>query len=245
MKIFQVGLFTIPLAIAIVALPGQAQARTFTYECDDGKSFQVEFTNESARLILSQEEVLNLSQVISASGARYSNDETTLFTKGNEAFIEVNDERTYNNCVALAPNPDEQTTLATPPATLISYLCRDGQTFQAAYRPESADLTLYGQTYTLSRIRSTPGMLYGVQYSDGYTTLASQENEAVIEVNGATAYQNCTAQATTTTGEVILEPVAEETIDVEPEVTTVQTTPAPPRPAPVRPARPAPVPALW
>ena len=43
---------------------------------------------------------LELPQVEAASGARYSDGTTTFWTKGDEAFVQVNDETVISDCVA-------------------------------------------------------------------------------------------------------------------------------------------------
>lgn len=240
MRIIHLSLLSLPIVLAVVALPGQAQANTVTYRCDGGSTFEAEFNQESARLRLDRNQTLDLSQIRSASGARYSDGETTLFIKGKGAFIQVNGTVTYDNCVAQTETDTApQQVMVPPPATVIAYRCRGGQTFQAAYRSESADLTLNGETSTLPRVPT----MSGVQYSDGYTTLTSSESEAVVEQNGAPAFANCTAQATTTTGQVTTTQTTLGTQEVQAPVP--QPAPVVRAPRPVAPAPAAPVRALW
>ncbi|HEY9661008.1 MAG TPA: MliC family protein, partial [Allocoleopsis sp.] len=227
MKIIHLSLFSLPIVLSIVALPGQAQANTVTYRCDGGRTFEAEFNQESAQLRFGGDQVLDLSQVRSASGARYSDGETTLFIKGKDAFIQTNDTVTYDNCIAQTDSAPQQA-MTPPPSTVIAYRCQGGQTFQAAYRSASADLILNGETVTLPRVPT----MSGVQYSDGYTTLTSSESEAVIDRNGTPAFANCTAQATTTTGQVT---TTETTLETQAVVPATVPQPAPvvraPRPA--------------
>jgi|GEM_PF-2746856 len=79
-----------------------AETTIYTYQCDEGKSFTAEYTDAgpdgSVNLMLDGQP-LTLPRAISGSGARYSNDQTTLWIKGNEGFIEVGGEITYQNCV--------------------------------------------------------------------------------------------------------------------------------------------------
>ncbi len=73
------------------------------YRCDDGKGFRAKYrTNDTVEATFGSK-VIVLPQVQSGSGARYSDDKVTLHTKGNEAFVEVGDQRLFNNCVAIQP----------------------------------------------------------------------------------------------------------------------------------------------
>jgi membrane-bound inhibitor of C-type lysozyme len=99
-------------ALTIVSVPAFAQdivpttptlitpdTRSYGYQCSDDRSFQAEYGLEMATLELEGERVM-LPQIPAASGARYSDGEITLFTRGNEAFIEVGGEIVYQDCVA-------------------------------------------------------------------------------------------------------------------------------------------------
>jgi membrane-bound inhibitor of C-type lysozyme len=69
------------------------------FTCANGETFSAEFSNEQAIVALGDRE-LTLPQVVSASGARYSDGETTLHTKGNEAFVEAAGQIILEDCVA-------------------------------------------------------------------------------------------------------------------------------------------------
>lgn len=245
MKIVAIGILAFPIAVTIASSAAHAQTtpQTFTYRCDAGRSFQAEFSPASARLIVSRSESYTLPQVTAASGIQYSDGRTTLYSQEEEAFIEVDGQRVYNNCVATTDMPSltapETTISAAPASTVIAYRCEDEQTFAAAYRPESVELTLFEQTFTLPRVQTASG----IRYSDGQTTLASRENEALIEVNGVAVYQDCIAQSTTTTGQV----TTRQTLPIEGSTrqATLTQTPTTVTPIPVRPVNPAPVRALW
>lgn len=101
MKLVKFSFFTLPAILTIITLPAQAQQQIYTYQCNGGKGFQAEFLHESAKLTLpNQNNPLTLPQVVSASGVSYSDGRTMLFTKGEEAFIEVEGETAYQNCLA-------------------------------------------------------------------------------------------------------------------------------------------------
>ncbi|HEY9625686.1 MAG TPA: MliC family protein [Coleofasciculaceae cyanobacterium] len=95
------------LPMAIAAFPAQAQEGTVTYLCDEDKTFQAEYMPEGARVVLA-DETLMLTPVATGSGARYSDGETTLYTRGEEAFVEVGTERLYDSCVAQEGVDDTQ-----------------------------------------------------------------------------------------------------------------------------------------
>ncbi|MGQ4649487.1 MliC family protein [Lyngbya aestuarii] len=103
MKNIKLGLLAVPLAMGVTALPAIAQETIqktiVTYQCSDGQIFQAEFLPERVEITLSEDKTLVLSQTESGSGTRYSDGDTTFAIQGNEAFIEVNDEIVYSDCV--------------------------------------------------------------------------------------------------------------------------------------------------
>lgn len=74
---------------------------TAVFACPENKAIYAEFTKNMVKLKLSDGRELTLPQTISASGARYANNnETFIFwNKGNGAFIEENEFTTYKDCV--------------------------------------------------------------------------------------------------------------------------------------------------
>ncbi|MDA5193270.1 MliC family protein [Govanella unica] len=58
-----------------------------TFSCPDGHNLTVRFHDQRADFSLAGQS-LSLPQVVSASGARYSDEQTTLWNKGREVFIE-------------------------------------------------------------------------------------------------------------------------------------------------------------
>ncbi|UCC14285.1 MAG: MliC family protein [Gammaproteobacteria bacterium] len=63
-------------------------ATTAVYECADGSSFLVEYAEDKARLVLPKR-TLVLPRVPSASGGKYQGDNVLLWSKGEEATIEI------------------------------------------------------------------------------------------------------------------------------------------------------------
>lgn len=77
-----------------------------SFACDGGKTIQAVFQNEEPRtvdLALGDGRMFSLPQALSASGARYTNeDESFVFwNKGDTAFILENEEETYTNCLVI------------------------------------------------------------------------------------------------------------------------------------------------
>ncbi|WNZ26175.1 hypothetical protein HJG54_27370 [Leptolyngbya sp. NK1-12] len=186
MKWVQYGAVALPLLMAM-PLSAQAQVRLVEYQCEAGRSFRVEYAGDAAQVMRGADSV-TLPSVVSASGARYSNGQITLFTKGNQAFIEENGEQTYRNCVGQAVSSSQST------SQRVTYQCRDGRSFSAHYLDDSVELVLDGRTLTLPQVVSGSG----IRYSDGITTLASKGNEAFVEVNGTMVYRDCLAEAAST-----------------------------------------------
>ncbi len=63
-------------------------AKTYVYECADDYTFTASIKDNHAWLFL-PEQTLQLPQVITASGAKYSAKQTSLWTKGDEARLET------------------------------------------------------------------------------------------------------------------------------------------------------------
>ncbi|MCU0524709.1 MAG: MliC family protein [Elainella sp. Prado103] len=110
-------LFTLP-AGAVFANPQPAPLVTqrhspesfesaYRYQCDGDSSFVARYGEGRAELMLGRQRI-RLPQVRSASGAQYSDGTILLVTKGNEAFLEINQVRTHADCVG------ERVEMATP-----------------------------------------------------------------------------------------------------------------------------------
>jgi membrane-bound inhibitor of C-type lysozyme len=73
--------------------------KKFHYLCEDGKSFTLELnTKEDCVLLTLEDKPIKLPRVVSGSGARYSNGRTTVWLKGQEAFIEMDGKMIIKNC---------------------------------------------------------------------------------------------------------------------------------------------------
>lgn len=69
------------------------------YKCDGGRQLLVRYVDggKSAMVLFTDRE-FRLDQVPAASGVKYSNGRTDLYTKGDEAFLEEGGQRLYANC---------------------------------------------------------------------------------------------------------------------------------------------------
>jgi len=82
--------------VMITACPSSKR----TYVCSDGNRFQVTMTHNGEKaLVRLGERLLELPHVRSASGAKYSDGETTFWSKGNQAFITTNDKVSHKDCI--------------------------------------------------------------------------------------------------------------------------------------------------
>ncbi len=72
-----------------------------TFVCPDGTELPAAFDNNNHTVTVQLPDgEVTLPQAESASGARYSDDTTTFWNKGDEAMVEINGEIVYQNCVA-------------------------------------------------------------------------------------------------------------------------------------------------
>lgn len=92
---------------AVTPVP-QATITSVTYDCDQKKTIQATYLNNTVELDLSDGRSAMLMQGVSGSGIRYVNsDETLVFwSKGDTAFIEEKGVTTFKDCVtAASPSP--------------------------------------------------------------------------------------------------------------------------------------------
>jgi membrane-bound inhibitor of C-type lysozyme len=76
-----------------------AAQKTFVYRCEGGQSFTVEFIdNAEFALFTLNNQTLKLPHALSGSGARYSDGHTTLWIKGDGAFVEVDGKIILKDC---------------------------------------------------------------------------------------------------------------------------------------------------
>ncbi len=76
--------------------PDQSAAMTYVYECSDGYGFVARIQGEKAWLFLPGK-TTSLPHVPSGSGAKYSEDQISYWSKGDQALLEIGDEK-HTNC---------------------------------------------------------------------------------------------------------------------------------------------------
>jgi membrane-bound inhibitor of C-type lysozyme/heat shock protein HslJ len=80
---------------------GAAETIEATFVCPDGTSIPAVFDNTADTVTVTLPDgAVTLPQVVSGSGARYSDGVITFWNKGDEALVEVNGEIVYEACVA-------------------------------------------------------------------------------------------------------------------------------------------------
>lgn len=72
-----------------------------SFVCNDQKSIQAKFFKQNVTLDLSDGRHKSLSQTVSASGARYADADGSFvfWNKGDTAFVDEKDERTFDSCI--------------------------------------------------------------------------------------------------------------------------------------------------
>jgi membrane-bound inhibitor of C-type lysozyme len=93
------ALFILILTTAFGCSSNKAFKSGITYTCDEGKSFVVELYEkvDIAFLMISGKRFY-LHRVPSESGTRYSDGDTTLWIKGQSAFVEIRGQTEFKNC---------------------------------------------------------------------------------------------------------------------------------------------------
>jgi hypothetical protein len=114
------------------SLPSLAQNNktAILYRCKEGKTFQAEFIGNTVNLQLKRGQILKLASVVTGSGVKYTDGKVTLYTKGEDAFIEANKKTTHNGCSRSIPTNQD--------ALEVYYNCDS----QIAPFPRKEDLSL-------------------------------------------------------------------------------------------------------
>lgn len=90
-----------PTPAPVAEEPAGANVIEATFVCPDGTELPTVFDNDARTVTVTLPDgTVTLPQTVSASGARYSDDTTTFWNKGDEAMVEVNGEIIYQGCVA-------------------------------------------------------------------------------------------------------------------------------------------------
>ncbi len=76
-----------------------------TYKCEEGKGFVAAYlSNDDMRATFGSKE-FTLPKMEAASGAKYSNGSVTVFTKGDEAMVDLGDQAFFRGCLAVGSVP--------------------------------------------------------------------------------------------------------------------------------------------
>lgn len=105
---FAPGLAAIAVVASLTAVVAPAHSQDLpkvvnkvTYQCEDGKGFVASYlSNDDMRAAFGSKEFV-LPQVESGSGAKYSNGSVTVFTKGDEAMVDLGDKPFFRGCAAV------------------------------------------------------------------------------------------------------------------------------------------------
>ena len=93
------ALFVLVLTAAFGCSSDKAFKSGVTYTCDEGKSFVVEvYENVDIAFLMISGKRFYLHRVLSESGTRYSDGDTTLWIKGQSAFVEIRGQTEFKNC---------------------------------------------------------------------------------------------------------------------------------------------------
>ncbi len=98
-------IYALLFIFALKSLPSLAQSNKtpVLYRCKGGKTFQAEFIGKTVNLQLKRGQILKLTSVATGSSVKYTDGKVTLYTKGEDAFIEANKKTTHNGCTSSIP----------------------------------------------------------------------------------------------------------------------------------------------
>ncbi|MFM7571949.1 MAG: MliC family protein [Snowella sp.] len=105
MKQLSLLIYGLSFIFILNLLPSLAQNNKtpVLYRCKGGKTFQAEFMGNTVNLQLKQGQILKLTSVVTGSSVKYTDGKVTLYTKGEDAFIETNKKTTHNGCTSSIP----------------------------------------------------------------------------------------------------------------------------------------------
>jgi len=95
-------IYALSFIFSLNSLPSLAQSNKIPilYRCKEGKTFQAEIIGNTVNLQLKRGQILKLTSVATGSGVKYTDGKVTLYTKGEDAFIEANKKTTHNGCTS-------------------------------------------------------------------------------------------------------------------------------------------------
>ena len=102
-------IYALSFIFSLNSLPSLAQSNKtpILYRCKEGKTFQAEIIGNTVNLQLKRGQILKLTSVATGSGVKYTDGKVTLYTKGEDAFIEANKKTTHNGCTSSIPKNQE------------------------------------------------------------------------------------------------------------------------------------------
>jgi len=91
--------FILILTIVLGCSSGKAFKSGITYACDEGKSFVLElYENVDIAFLAVPGKRFYLHRMPSASGVKYSDGNTTLWIKGQNASVQIEGQTEFKNC---------------------------------------------------------------------------------------------------------------------------------------------------
>lgn len=159
--------------LPILPAISETEPNLITFKCDDGTSFTGQFFREEAIFNLPGQGEITLPQVVSASGAKYTDDNITVWTKGQEAFVEVDNQITLKNCLQVRETLTEN--VVASPSPLADTSWRLVSWGEEETKPlESSEITL---EFTEDRLAGSSGCN---RYTSGYTVSDQVLNVSLI-----------------------------------------------------------------
>lgn len=77
---------------------------TIQYACEGGATIIAGYSEKAVSLTLSDKRSAQLPQIVSGSGVQYGKDNMTFVTKGDQSYLQEDNDITYNNCIADTSN---------------------------------------------------------------------------------------------------------------------------------------------
>ncbi|HTL87910.1 MAG TPA: YbaY family lipoprotein [Leptolyngbya sp.] len=223
MKVKNLAVSSIAVLISMgAAQAASAQSQSFQYRCDQGRVFQAAFSPNDAVVNLQDGRSLQMRQVLSASGTRYKNAGYLLSTKGNEAFITLEGQMLYQNCLTRSINRTSGTILKFQTKTSKVRVYRQGEQtlLEVASRkdgsawlrgvPLRSDMSSMGTVYTTLQgenvvkvFESQDGKIQSLQIGDHPPEMAETQI-----VSGSVSYRQRIALPPNATVRVQLQDVS-------------------------------------
>jgi membrane-bound inhibitor of C-type lysozyme len=94
---------TLCFILIAIAAPANAKSTnsqsTYRYQCAEKQSFTAIYSSKEAIVKFRDGKTLRMRQVPAASGVRYQSAGYILWTKGDNAFLDLSDRQIYKACV--------------------------------------------------------------------------------------------------------------------------------------------------